>query len=112
TLAHALETAGGYDLCHGEAVGTGLVFAAELAHRLGRIDDVRVAEHRKVVAGYDLPVSLPPGADLRRLVELLGRDKKRVTDGLTFVLDGSAGVEPVPGVDPVMVESTLKALAS
>ena len=31
TLAHALETAGSYDLRHGEAVGIGLVFAAELA---------------------------------------------------------------------------------
>ena len=38
TLAHALETAGRYDLRHGEAVAIGLVFAAELAHRLGRID--------------------------------------------------------------------------
>ena len=31
TLAHALETAGRYDLRHGEAVGIGLVYAAELA---------------------------------------------------------------------------------
>ena len=30
TLAHALETAGGYDLRHGEAVAIGLVYAAEL----------------------------------------------------------------------------------
>ena len=28
--------------------------------RLGRIDDARVAEHRAVVAGYDLPIALPP----------------------------------------------------
>ena len=41
TLAHALETAGSYDLRHGEAVAIGLVFAARLAHRLGRIDDER-----------------------------------------------------------------------
>ena len=39
TLAHALETAGDYDLRHGEAVAIGLVYAAELARRLGRIDD-------------------------------------------------------------------------
>ena len=59
TLAHALETAGRYDLRHGEAVAIGLVFAAELARRLGRIDDERVAEHRPVVGGYDLPSALP-----------------------------------------------------
>ena len=38
TLAHALEIAGGYDLRHGEAVAIGLVYAAELARALGRID--------------------------------------------------------------------------
>ena len=50
TLAHALETGGRYDLRHGEAVAVGLVYAAELAHRLGRIDRARVDEHRRVVA--------------------------------------------------------------
>ncbi len=41
TLAHALETAGHYDLRHGEAVAIGLVFAARLAERLGRIGEER-----------------------------------------------------------------------
>src|SRR5262249_19396340 len=63
TLAHALETAGHYDVRHGEAVGIGLVYAAEVARTLDRIDEARVAEHRRVVAGYDLPTSLPPGVD-------------------------------------------------
>ena len=66
TLAHALETAGRYDLRHGEAVGIGLVFAAELAHALGRIDDGRVAEHRRVVASYDLPSVAAVGRRPRR----------------------------------------------
>jgi 5-deoxy-5-amino-3-dehydroquinate synthase len=97
TLAHALETAGQYDLRHGEAVGIGLVFAAELAHHLGRIDAARVAEHRRVVDTYELPSRVPPEADLDGLVRLMGRDKKAI-DGLTFVLDGPNGVEPVHGV--------------
>ena len=58
TLAHALE-ADAFDEAaatsrHGEAVAIGLVFAALLARRLGRIDDDRVALHRRVVAGFDL----------------------------------------------------------
>jgi 5-deoxy-5-amino-3-dehydroquinate synthase len=97
TLAHALETAGRYDLRHGEAVAIGLVFAAELAHTLGRIDEDRVAEHRRVVASYDLPVSMPPGTDPVELLQLFGRDKKAV-DGITFVLDGPDGLETVAGV--------------
>jgi 5-deoxy-5-amino-3-dehydroquinate synthase len=64
TLAHALETAGRYDLTHGEAVAIGLVYAARLARRLGRIDDGRVARHDEVVRGYELPFQLPEGKNL------------------------------------------------
>jgi 5-deoxy-5-amino-3-dehydroquinate synthase len=98
TLAHALETTGRYDLRHGEAVAIGLVFAAELAHVLGRIDADRVAEHRRVVGAYDLPATLPAGSDPAELVEVMRRDKKALT-GLTFVLDGPDGVEVVAGVE-------------
>lgn len=110
TLAHALETAGDHDLRHGEAVGIGLVFAAELARNLGRIDDVGVAEHRRVVSAYDLPVRIPAGLDDARLLQLMGRDKKVLGEGLTFVLDGPDGVEVVAGIDPRVVGRTLEAL--
>lgn len=106
TLAHALETAGRYDLRHGEAVAIGLVYAAELAERLGRIDEARVDQHRAVVAAYDLTAQLPTDADPDRLLALMGRDKKAL-DGLTFVLDGPEGVEVVAGVDPAVAREAL-----
>jgi 5-deoxy-5-amino-3-dehydroquinate synthase len=110
TLAHALEIAGDHDLRHGEAVAIGLVYAAELARLLGRIGDADVAEHRRVVAGYDLPVAVPAGLDDAELVELMGRDKKVLDQGLTFVLDGPDGVEVVTGVDVVAVRAALEAV--
>ncbi len=98
TLAHALEIATDYDMAHGEAVAVGLIYAAELALELGRIDQGRVDEHRRVVAGeYDLVTTPPPGLDTDQIVDLMGRDKKAL-DGLTFVLDGPLGVEVVAGV--------------
>jgi 5-deoxy-5-amino-3-dehydroquinate synthase len=123
TLGHALEAVGlsrrrsangqadeaasdPWDLRHGEAVAIGLVFAAHLARRLGRIDQTRVAEHRAVVGGYDLPAGLPPDADARELVEFMSRDKKAQHD-LTFVLDGPRGVELVRGVAASDVLATL-----
>lgn len=109
TLAHALETAGGYDLRHGEAVAIGLVYAAEVAHRLGRIDDDAVAEHRRVVGRYDLPSTLPSGLDDAELVALFARDKK-ATREVTFVLDGPDGVEPVTGIDTSVLLDALTAL--
>ena len=51
TLAHALETASGHALLHGEAVAIGLVFAAQLAGTLERIDQHVVAHHEYLVAG-------------------------------------------------------------
>lgn len=106
TLAHALETAGHYDLRHGEAVALGLVFAARLAQRLERVDARRVDEHEAVVAGYGLPVRLDAGHDPDELVELMKRDKKAI-DGLTFALDGPDGVTIVERVPPDVVRSVL-----
>ena len=109
TLAHALETAGRYDLRHGEAVAIGLLFAARLAARLGRIDEDRVRRHDRVVESYGLTQGLPPGSDPQALIGLMTRDKKS-QGGLSFVLDGPRGVEPVHGVAPVDVEAALKEL--
>ncbi|MGH9047587.1 MAG: 3-dehydroquinate synthase family protein, partial [Acidimicrobiales bacterium] len=111
TLAHALEAEGLADAgasapAHGEAVAIGLVFAALLARRLGRIDQARVDLHRRVVAGFDLMADLPAGAEPSRLVAAMARDKKARHD-LTFVLDGPDGVEPVGGVAEGDVVATL-----
>jgi 5-deoxy-5-amino-3-dehydroquinate synthase len=121
TLGHALEAAGlasedasrpEIDLRHGEAVAIGLVFAAELAHRMGRISSARVERHRQVVAGYDLPVSLPPGADPGTLVGFMTRDKKAAGGDLTMVLDGPKGIETVHGVPLELVGEVLQAMRS
>lgn len=97
TLAHALEIETAHGLRHGEAVAIGLAYAAALGRRLGRIDDDRVAEHNDVLAAYELDAALPQGVDADRLVGLMRRDKKAIS-GLTFVLDGPAGIEVVAGV--------------
>jgi 5-deoxy-5-amino-3-dehydroquinate synthase len=117
TLGHALEALGleerasGGDsrvsrLRHGEAVAIGLVFAAMLSERLGRIDAERVELHRQVVAGFDLDGSLPEGLSATRLVAAMGRDKKAHHD-LTFVLDGPRGVAAVSSVPAEAVLATL-----
>jgi 5-deoxy-5-amino-3-dehydroquinate synthase len=109
TLAHALEASAfddDTDLRHGEAVAVGLVYAALLARRLGRIDDARVDHHRSVVGAFDLATGLPAGRDPEVLLGFMGRDKKAHGD-LTFVLDGPRGVEVVHGVDPADAVATL-----
>ncbi|WP_030241063.1 3-dehydroquinate synthase family protein [Streptomyces sp. NRRL S-350] len=106
TLGHALETATGFELRHGEAVAIGTVFAGRLAGVLGRITADRVAEHRDVVASYRLPVDVPAGLGADELIGLMRRDKK-ATRGLTFVLDGPSGAELVHEVPEEAVRTAL-----
>ncbi len=111
TLAHALEAIAfdpdaGLDLRHGEAVAIGLVFAALLARRLGRIGDREVERHRQVIGAFDLSPVLPDTVDPEQLFTFIGRDKKARHD-LTFVLDGPDGVEVVHGVEEADVVATL-----
>lgn len=98
TLGHALETLGDHDLLHGEAVAIGIAFAAELARTLGRIDRQRVAEHRRILASYDLPMRPPGSPSFEQVLPLLRRDKKAL-DGVTFILDGDDGCEVVTDID-------------
>jgi 5-deoxy-5-amino-3-dehydroquinate synthase len=115
TLAHALEASAfdddEADLRHGEAVAVGLIYAALLANRLGRIDDARVSHHRRVVGAFDLATRLPPDFDPEQLLAFMGRDKKAQGD-LTFVLDGPGGVEVVRGIDRTDVVATLAEMES
>ncbi|MEM8925872.1 MAG: bifunctional shikimate kinase/3-dehydroquinate synthase [Actinomycetota bacterium] len=110
TLAHSIEAATGFRIRHGEAVAVGLIYAAELALALGRIDRARVDEHRRVVAGYGLSTTLPAGLDPDELVDNFSRDKKAI-DGITFVLDGPNGVEPLLVEDRPLLRATLEQLA-
>jgi len=108
TLGHALETAGAYDIRHGEAVAIGLVFAARLAERLGRISAARVSEHEELVGSYGLAADPPPGLAPPELVEIMRRDKKAAGGALTFVLDGPGGLEQVRDVPEAAVVATLE----
>jgi 3-dehydroquinate synthetase len=105
TLAHALETAGGYDLLHGEAVAVGLVFAGHLAGALERITPAQRDRHAEVVARLGLPVTVPSDtATSAELLDLMRRDKK-AHGGLTFVLPSADGIltvvddPPAPALD-------------
>jgi 5-deoxy-5-amino-3-dehydroquinate synthase len=94
TLAHALETTGGYALAHGEAVSIGLVFAAYLARNLERVDDETVEHVQRVLTGLGLPTRVPDDRSEPELLAIMRRDKK-VREDLTFVLPGPHGLELV-----------------
>jgi len=105
TFGHALEAESGWVLAHGEAVALGLLFAAHLAHRTGRIGAERVEDHYGVVHGlYDLRPPLPTGLAIDALIASMARDKKAL-GSLTFVLDSDRGLEVVRGVSETDVHA-------
>lgn len=113
TLAHALETLGAYDLMHGEAVAIGVIFAAELARELDRIDAETVAFHRELVETLGLPSVVPASLAARMaaadVVAQMRRDKK-AGGGLTFVLAGPDGVDRVDDPAEKAVNAALAAV--
>jgi shikimate kinase / 3-dehydroquinate synthase len=86
TFGHAIEAGMGYGAwLHGEAVGCGMVLAADLSHRLGYIDGATLERIRALVAAAGLPVQAP---DLghERWLELMEVDKKNEGGAIKFIL--------------------------
>ncbi len=88
TLGHAIEKVEDFRWRHGEAVSVGLVFAAELAHAVGRLGADDVARHRDLLGGLGLPVAYD-GSRWPELLTAMRVDKKARGAVLRFVvLDG------------------------
>ncbi|MDI3331115.1 MAG: 3-dehydroquinate synthase [Micrococcus sp.] len=90
TLGHAIELAERYQWRHGAAVSVGMVFAAELARSVGRLDDATADRHRSILQSLGLPTTYAAGR-WEALLDGIRRDKKNRGDQLRFVLlDGLA----------------------
>jgi 3-dehydroquinate synthase len=97
TLGHAIERFEGYRWRHGDAVSVGLVFAAELGRRTGRLDAETAARHRTVLESLGLPVRYRRDA-WPDLLDAMRVDKKARGARLRFVvLDGLARPSVVEG---------------
>jgi 3-dehydroquinate synthase len=99
TFGHAIEAGLGYGAwLHGEAVGCGMVMAAELSRRLGLIDAAYADRLTRLIARAKLPICAPAlGAD--RYLELMRVDKKAEGGEIRFVVidaPGRASVRPAP----------------
>ena len=102
TFGHAIETGLGYGAwLHGEAVGCGMVLAADLSARLGLVDVALVARLKALCQRAGLPVVAPPLSVLpiERWLSLMRVDKKAEGGEIRFVVivgPGSAAVRPAP----------------
>ncbi|MGI5149163.1 3-dehydroquinate synthase [Plantactinospora sp. CA-294935] len=99
TLGHAIEKVEGYRWRHGHAISVGLVYAAGLAWRAGRLDEPTAARHRTVLTTLGLPTSYRADA-WPELLAAMRVDKKARGSRLRFVvLDGLAETGILDGPD-------------
>jgi 3-dehydroquinate synthase len=109
TFAHAIETGTGHGTwLHGEAVGCGMVMAAELSVRLGLLDPAHARRITAVVAAAGLPLR-PPDLGVERYLELMRMDKKASSGALRFVVLEGPGRAALRGVEPALAAATIEA---
>ena len=109
TFGHAIEAGLGYGKwLHGEAVGCGMVMAAELSCRLGLVDHATVQRLRALVAAAGLPVRAPDLGD-ERWLELMEVDKKNEGGAIKFILLKPLGSPSITGAPREQLLATLAA---
>lgn len=100
TFGHAIETATGYgEWLHGEAVGTGMLIAADMSGRLGWLARDDVERVRRLLERAGLPCAAPRFGAARAL-ELMGMDKKVLGGRIRLVLMRRLGDGVVTGEYP------------
>ncbi|MCU1730125.1 MULTISPECIES: 2-deoxy-scyllo-inosose synthase [unclassified Pseudomonas] len=119
TVGHAIELAAEGRIPHGEAVGLGMIVAAEVASRLGRLSEADRSLHHHLLSRNGLTFRLPAGVTVAAVMALLRTDNKRgyvcarpdqvvmiLLDGLG-VPAGTAG-SPLIRVDASLIQSCIE----
>lgn len=107
TFGHAIESGLGYgQWLHGEAVGCGMVQAAELSADLLGLPRADVQRVRRVVEAIGCPTEAPD-LGFERWIELMGHDKKAQGGTLRFVLMSRIGDAECRDVAPAELEPVL-----
>lgn len=93
TIGHALENLSNYTVSHGEGVTIGTVFAYRMSVKRGLIDQAELAKVEELMKALQLPSEMPGNLNTRKLIDVLGFDKKRNAEGIKLVLpESKAGI--------------------
>jgi 3-dehydroquinate synthase len=115
TFGHAIEAGLGYGAwLHGEAVGCGMVMAAQLSQRLGLVDAAFVARLTALIKKAGLPTVAPAlapnvQANADRYLELMRVDKKAEAGEIKFILINQPGQCVVQTAPDALVREVIAA---
>lgn len=113
TVGHAIELAAQGRVPHGEAVGLGMIVAAEVSNRLGRLSEAGRRLHYRLLKRNGLTVRLPTGITVAAVMALLCTDNKRGyvctrPDQVAMILLDGLGVPAGPVGRPLtLVDASL-----
>ncbi len=116
TVGHAVESASGYRLLHGEALALGILAAARIAEELRLAEESVRRRAEALLEKLGMPAKLPPEIHSGALLEIMSRDKKALEARPRFVLlDGIGHAreengEYVRAVDPAVLAKALAGL--
>src|SRR5690349_19145638 len=109
TFGHAIESGMGYgQWLHGEAVGCGMVMAADLSQRLGYIDAAMRDRVTSLVHAAGLP-HIAPDLGVERWLDLMQVDKKNEGGQIRFILLKPLGAPLITTVPQEILLATLQA---
>ncbi len=92
TIGHALESASGFSLSHGEGVAIGLIVEAQIGERLGVTERGTVGEISSLLESMELPVRVPRGLAPDAIMAAVRNDKKNRMSAVRLVLLARVGV--------------------
>jgi 3-dehydroquinate synthase len=98
TLGHAIELCSNYEILHGAAVATGMVYEARLAELLGIAEPGTMARIRDAVGAAELPVARPATMPDDQVVRATHTDKKARSGRVEYALPLRVGaMHPADG---------------
>jgi 3-dehydroquinate synthetase len=113
TVGHAIELAAQGRVSHGEAVGLGMLVAAEVSWRLGRLNAAGRDLHRRLLERNGATARLPDGVTVDAVMALLRMDNKRGyvaarPDQVAMILLDAPGLPAGPAEQPLtLVDAAL-----
>lgn len=91
TIGHAVETASGFELLHGEAVAVGIIAAGLIEIELGLAQQNRLDRIRKILEKLGMQLQLPKDLADKDLIDIIKHDKKAINKWPKFVLLSNIG---------------------
>jgi 3-dehydroquinate synthase len=91
TVGHAIEMLSEYSLAHGEAVAIGMTLESKIAERAKIASEGLCREIKGALAAAGLPVDMPEGMDVDRILEVMRADKKARAGSVQYALPRAIG---------------------